>query len=406
MTQYADKSNEPERRNSVQQQEQQKSRAAANESVQKRSNSESTFELIDNRPKAVAQRKLIEMANNSPRSKRLAAMQDMANNSPRANKLVQLFGKKESEVEPVQKKGPLDEDELQFKAKEPMENNTGLPDNLKAGVENLSGMAMDDVRVHYNSGKPAQLNAYAYTQGTAIHVAPGQEKHLPHEAWHVVQQKQGRVQPTMQMAGGVAVNDDKGLEKEADGMGREALQMKTSEHCGKPVVQGKRDVIQMMTLYRYGTSGRKETFKPKNPVLNGVDFSIFCELCLKKAEEDMSSIESDIPKKELIILFAAELHAQNNLGNNNCLSPFLSLCKDYQAAAESGTIKEIVENSSNIFVFNIPDERIVKVGNGISYGETEVLVWLRQGESLENYLTNTLGNSYNYNRKLSDIFNM
>jgi hypothetical protein len=27
---------------------------------------------------------------------------------------------------------------------------------------------------------------------------PGQEQHLPHEAWHVVQQKQGRVKPTGQ----------------------------------------------------------------------------------------------------------------------------------------------------------------------------------------------------------------
>jgi hypothetical protein len=74
---------------------------------------------------------------------------------------------------------------------------------------------MDDVRVHYNSAKPAQLQALAYTQGTDIHVAPGQEKHLPHEAWHVVQQKQGRVQPTMQLQG-VNINDNEGLEKEAD----------------------------------------------------------------------------------------------------------------------------------------------------------------------------------------------
>ena len=62
------------------------------------------------------------------------------------------------------------------------ENRTGLPDNLKAGVERLSGMAMGDVRVHYNSAKPAQLQALAYTQGTDIHVGPGQERHLPHEA--------------------------------------------------------------------------------------------------------------------------------------------------------------------------------------------------------------------------------
>ena len=43
-------------------------------------------------------------------------------------------------------------------------NNTGLPDNLKQGIENLSGMSMDNVKVHYNSSKPAQLNALAYAQ--------------------------------------------------------------------------------------------------------------------------------------------------------------------------------------------------------------------------------------------------
>lgn len=104
-------------------------------------------------------------------------------------------------------------------------NNTGLPDNLKAGVENLSGIDMSDVRVHYNSDKPAGVGALAYTQGTDIHVAPGQEKHLAHEAWHVVQQAQGRVQPTMQMKVGVNVNDDMSLEKEADVLGGKAVNL-------------------------------------------------------------------------------------------------------------------------------------------------------------------------------------
>lgn len=99
------------------------------------------------------------------------------------------------------------------------ENNTGMPDNLKAGVENLSGIDMSDVKVHYNSSKPADVGALAYTQGTNIHVAPGQEKHLPHEAWHVVQQKQGRVQPTM-LLNGVVINDNTGLEQEADLIGK------------------------------------------------------------------------------------------------------------------------------------------------------------------------------------------
>ena len=92
-------------------------------------------------------------------------------------------------------------------------NTTGLPDNLKSGIETLSGYKLEDVRVHYNSMKPVQLGAASYACGMDIHLAPGQEKHLPHEAWHVVQQKQGRV----------GVNDDGALEREADAMGAKAV---------------------------------------------------------------------------------------------------------------------------------------------------------------------------------------
>jgi hypothetical protein len=82
---------------------------------------------------------------------------------------------------------------------------------------------MSDVRVHANSEKPARLNALAYTQGNQIHLGPGQERHLPHEAWHVVQQKQGRVRATGQTLG-VNINDDTRLEREADRVGRTALE--------------------------------------------------------------------------------------------------------------------------------------------------------------------------------------
>jgi hypothetical protein len=104
-------------------------------------------------------------------------------------------------------------------------NDTGLPDSLKSGIETLSGFSMANVNVHYNSSQPARLNALAYAQGSDIHVAPGQERHLPHEAWHIVQQAQGRVQPTMQIKNGVPVNDDPALEQEADVMGSKSLQL-------------------------------------------------------------------------------------------------------------------------------------------------------------------------------------
>ena len=145
---------------------------------------------------------------------KLLAIQKMANNSQNNQKFIQL--KSLATTINPQRQPP-------FQLKK---NNSGLPDNLRSGVENLSGLPMDDVKVHYNSDKPAQLNAHAYAQGTDIHLASGQEKHLPHEAWHVVQQKQGRVQPTMMMKAKVPINDDRGLEKEADIMGARALQMK------------------------------------------------------------------------------------------------------------------------------------------------------------------------------------
>jgi hypothetical protein len=168
-----------------------KSQSVSNGISQMQSSGGSTFQFVDNRPEAIAQRKLQEMANNSHQAKQVTQLQAMAESHSA------------QQQNPIQKK----------------ENNTGLPDNLKSGIENLSGYSMDDVKVHYNSDKPVQLQAHAYAQGTDIHLASGQEKHLPHEVWHVVQQKQGRVYPTTQLKGKVNINDDSGLEKEADAMG-------------------------------------------------------------------------------------------------------------------------------------------------------------------------------------------
>jgi hypothetical protein len=187
-----------------------KSQSVANAISQKQSGGESTFQFVDNRPETIAQRKLQEMANNSPQAEQVAHLQAIATNHSANTQL-------------IQKK----------------ENNTGLPDNLKSGIENLSGYSMDDVKVHYNSDKPAPLQAHAFAQGTDIHLASGQEKHLPHEAWHVVQQKQGRVKPSMQMKGKVNINNDTGLEKEADVMGAKAKTMGESFAQNSPLALSK-----------------------------------------------------------------------------------------------------------------------------------------------------------------------
>ena len=67
-----------------------KSQSVLSDHSQMQSGGESTFQFVDNRPEAVAQRKLQEMANNSPRAMQLKAFQEMANNSPEAKQAAQL----------------------------------------------------------------------------------------------------------------------------------------------------------------------------------------------------------------------------------------------------------------------------------------------------------------------------
>ena len=137
---------------------------------------------------------------------------------------------------------------------------------------------MDDVKVHYNSDKPAQLNAHAYAQGTDIHLATGQEKHLPHEAWHVVQQKRGRVQPTMMMKAKVPINDGQGLEKEADIMGAKALQMKPfslSDVSTEKSVQ-KKGVVQKVDDDQ--SEGLNEHLDLETPGVEEIEYNIMSSI--------------------------------------------------------------------------------------------------------------------------------
>ena len=156
-------------------------------------------EIVDNRASVSTAQRLQRLANSSPKAMQLKRQADlvtsgagsartqnfqrMADNAHRATQL-----KRHADMTGSAQTAPLQ--------REKRPNNTGLPDQLKSGIETLSGMSMDHVEVHYNSDKPAQLQARAYAQGSEIYVAPGQEKHLPHEAWHIVQQAQGRVHST------------------------------------------------------------------------------------------------------------------------------------------------------------------------------------------------------------------
>ncbi len=199
------------------------SKAVANRFSGNNSNSTIAAKFADNRPLSIAQRQLQEPVQRAGGPEEEELLQG------KFEPVQRVGGPEEEELlqgkfDPVQRVGGPEEEELlqgKFEPIQRKENNTGMPDHLKSGIESLSGIDMADVQVHHNSSQPAQLNALAYAQGTDIHIAPGQEKHLAHEAWHVAQQKQGRVQPTMSL-NGQNINDDIGLEQEADIMGEKA----------------------------------------------------------------------------------------------------------------------------------------------------------------------------------------
>ena len=197
---------------------------------------------------------------------------------PEEGKLLQ------GKIEPVQRQDLEDDDLLQVRFAESetptqrqdvengRENRTGMPDSLKFGLEELSGLDLSDVRVHYNSPRPADVNALAFAQGQDIHLGPGQEQHLPHEGWHAVQQMQGRVRPTMQ-AFGVAINDDDRLEREADLMGGYAA-------LGGDAIQRQSNHRKWSALQDH-TMQRKVGFEIEVPVVN---LSLQSEQKLSKGE--------------------------------------------------------------------------------------------------------------------------
>ncbi|MCB9234973.1 MAG: DUF4157 domain-containing protein [Bacteroidia bacterium] len=164
-------------------------------------------------------------------------------------------------ADPVQRKPEDEEESLQAKMgdgggngsfspvqrKESSEN--GLPENVQGKMENSLGSDFSNVNIHENSNSASDMGALAYTQGNDVHFAPGQFKPdtrsgqelIGHELTHVVQQREGNIKPTTEV-NGQGVNNDKGLEAEADSMGAkaargEATQMKSSGNAGAGAVQ-------------------------------------------------------------------------------------------------------------------------------------------------------------------------
>jgi len=168
------------------------------------------------------------------------------------------------EEEPVQRKGPVpplntDSEELPESASSASER---MPSLVQRKMESSFGEDFSDVTIHKDSPQSKELNAHAFTKGNAIHFAPGMynpesqdgQELLGHELTHVVQQREGRVRPTVQKKG-VGINNDEGLEKEADEMGEMAAKgepvggpthslVKANDHTDKEISSAVKEDLQ------------------------------------------------------------------------------------------------------------------------------------------------------------------
>lgn len=181
------------------------------------------------------------------------------------------------------------------------EDHTGIPAQLKKQVEDSTALELDDVRIHYNSGKPAELDALAYTQGTQVYLGPGQERHLPHELGHVIQQKLGMVRPDTRHESGAMLNTDQALERQADriGAGGERIALSCVRRCSEPTVQrmsvleNRRDGVDLH-IARYKRSGWRAVQQLRN---------YLTEECIKRISlgqlEELSSTIHSLKTEEL-----------------------------------------------------------------------------------------------------------
>ena len=131
--------------------------------LQQKQEGSGTLQFVDNRPQNQALQRLGENDDETLQGKFEHPIQREEDDEEA------LQGKFE---QPIQREED-DDEALQGKFDAPVQkkNETGMPDHLKAGIEDLSGFSMDDVRVHYNSDKPLHAG-HGHPRGTGAGAAP------------------------------------------------------------------------------------------------------------------------------------------------------------------------------------------------------------------------------------------
>ncbi len=172
-----------------------------------------------------------------------------------------------------------------------------MPTDVRAKMEGAFGTDFSGVRIH-EGPRARALGALAYTQGADIHFAPGKyQPHsqtgqalLGHELTHVVQQSQGRVGATGQVAG-ARVNDNPALEAEADKVGAMAARGKRvgdatlGLNAGSP--PGSRSLQGSVMIQRKTEAEEVYSGWEPDPEQNEVDWGAFDSDGIARLQQDL-----------------------------------------------------------------------------------------------------------------------
>ena len=145
-----------------------------------------------------------------------------------------------------------------------------LPATVQTKMGNAFNFDFSGVRAH-EGGQAQAMGALAYTQGSQVHFAPGQyqpdtargQELLGHELAHVVQQSEGRVAATTQLKG-VGINDDSGLEREADDWGARAARGESVGRGGAAGAAIGGSDAPVQRFKDYATAGEEDSKKQKH----------------------------------------------------------------------------------------------------------------------------------------------
>lgn len=145
-----------------------------------------------------------------------------------------------------------------------------IPHEVMAKMESTMHADFSNVNIKTNSKAAKDAGALAFTQGENIEFAAGQfnpnsqqgQELLGHELAHVVQQRQGRVQPTTSV-NGMPVNDDSELEAEADKLGAKAAKNDKIINSAQPIEQS---AVSSQTVQKKDPPKSKKDPFPVNEV--------------------------------------------------------------------------------------------------------------------------------------------